>query len=125
MKALSIKQPWAWAILHAGKGYENRTWAIHDQIVLPTRIIIHASKKIDTEGLFWMQKELGIYPPANLPVGCLVGEVDIIACHDCELFGRPNSKWAFGPFAWELANPVAYAEPIPYKGQLGLFEVNI
>ena len=26
MKALSIRQPWAWAILHAGKRIENRDW---------------------------------------------------------------------------------------------------
>ena len=26
MKALSIRQPWAWAILHAGKDIENRDW---------------------------------------------------------------------------------------------------
>lgn len=24
--ALSIRQPWAWAILHAGKDIENRDW---------------------------------------------------------------------------------------------------
>ena len=26
MKALTIKQPWAWAIIHAGKDIENRDW---------------------------------------------------------------------------------------------------
>src|ERR1039458_10791672 len=26
MKALSIRQPWAWAILYAGKDIENRDW---------------------------------------------------------------------------------------------------
>src|ERR1700690_1312991 len=26
MRALSIKQPWVWAILNAGKDVENRTW---------------------------------------------------------------------------------------------------
>lgn len=26
MKALSIRQPWAWLILHAGKDIENRVW---------------------------------------------------------------------------------------------------
>src|SRR3990167_9411398 len=40
MKALSIRQPWAWLILHAGKDIENRGW--------PTsfrgRFLIHASK---------------------------------------------------------------------------------
>ena len=26
MKCLSIRQPWAWAIIHAGKDIENRCW---------------------------------------------------------------------------------------------------
>ena len=26
MKALSIRQPWAWAIINAGKDIENRQW---------------------------------------------------------------------------------------------------
>jgi ASCH domain len=29
MKALSIQQPWAWAIIYAGKNIENRTWNTH------------------------------------------------------------------------------------------------
>ena len=31
MKALSIHQPWAWAILNAGKTVENRTWSTNYQ----------------------------------------------------------------------------------------------
>ena len=26
MKAITVMQPWAWAIFHAGKSIENRTW---------------------------------------------------------------------------------------------------
>lgn len=26
VKALSVRQPWAWAIVHAGKDVENRNW---------------------------------------------------------------------------------------------------
>jgi hypothetical protein len=29
MRALTVKQPWAWAILHAGKDIENRGWRTH------------------------------------------------------------------------------------------------
>lgn len=40
MKALSIRQPWAWAILHAGKDVENRTWGTDFR----GEFLIHASK---------------------------------------------------------------------------------
>lgn len=52
MKALSIRQPWAWAILHAGKDVENRDWkpwspAMRDACALigaGRTILLHASK---------------------------------------------------------------------------------
>lgn len=42
MKALSIRQPWAWAILHAGKRIENRDWRGAPAYRGP--ILIHAAK---------------------------------------------------------------------------------
>lgn len=38
--ALSIRQPWAWLILHAGKDIENRTWQTYQR----GWFAIHASK---------------------------------------------------------------------------------
>jgi hypothetical protein len=40
MKALSIHQPWTWAILNAGKTVENRRWSTSQRGPL----LIHASK---------------------------------------------------------------------------------
>jgi hypothetical protein len=40
MKALSLKQPWAWAVIHAGKVVENRTW----KVKFRGPLLIHASK---------------------------------------------------------------------------------
>jgi hypothetical protein len=46
MKALSIRQPWAWAILHAGKDVENRGIVAmrHMNFTGLDRIAIHAAK---------------------------------------------------------------------------------
>ena len=41
MKAISIQQPWAWAIIHAGMDVENRTWNTHYRGLLA----IHAPAK--------------------------------------------------------------------------------
>ena len=45
-KALSVRQPWAWAILHAGKDVENRSAAAlrHMRIEPFSSIALHASK---------------------------------------------------------------------------------
>lgn len=42
MKALSIRQPWAWAILQAGKRIENREWRAAPTYRGP--LLIHAAK---------------------------------------------------------------------------------
>lgn len=132
MLALSIRQPWAWAILHAGKDVENRTWMLPLFFKLPQRIVIHAGKKEDPEGYAFL-KQMHIIPPANLPTGCLVGEVDITgsAAYEYPEHTRPRnaqvetSHWAFGPYCFTLANPKAYKEPIPYRGALKFFKVEV
>ena len=40
--AFSIRQPWAWATLHAGKDVENRSWPLPRKMV-GRRVLIHAS----------------------------------------------------------------------------------
>jgi len=43
--ALSVRQPWAWAIIHAGKDIENRSWqAVNHGLRQRGRIAIHAAK---------------------------------------------------------------------------------
>ncbi len=117
MKALSIRQPWAWAILSAGKDIENRDWTTN----LRERIIIHASKTFDWEGYLWLQRH-GHNPPnaRQIPTGCLVGEVEITDCLPVEQV--TDNHWAFGPNCLMLANPKTYDTPIPHKGQLGFFD---
>ena len=45
-KALSIRQPWAWAIIHAGKDVENRSEAAVKVMAgaVGQRIFIHAAR---------------------------------------------------------------------------------
>jgi len=49
VKALSIRQPWAWAILHAGKRVENRDWRGCDY---RGPVLLHASKSVGTRADF-------------------------------------------------------------------------
>lgn len=50
--------------------------------------------------------------------GAIVGQVEIIDCVD-----ESESRWFFGPWGFELVDPVEFKKPIPYRGQLGLFDV--
>lgn len=46
-RALSVRQPWAWAILHAGKDVENRSWATGYR----GELLIHAGKTIEDDAV--------------------------------------------------------------------------
>ncbi|ANP62349.1 TPA: ASCH domain-containing protein [Pseudomonas aeruginosa] len=117
MKALSIRQPWAWLIVHGFKPVENRDW--------PTRFrgpfLVHASKGMtrdEYEDARDLAEQQGITIPAphELERGGIVGQASITGCVD-----HSSSPWFFGKFGFELAD----AKPLPFrplKGQLGFFE---
>ena len=114
MKALSIRQPWAWLIANGYKDIENRTW----NTKFRGRLYIHTGQRIDPND-FQRQREYvkqsGIVIP-ELVTGAVIGEVDIVDC-----VAQSGSPWFDGPYGLVLANPVAYDKPIPCKGQLGFF----
>ena len=126
---LSIKQPWAWLICAGYKDVENRTWWLHMPPLLnhpsyannvPMRIYVHAGKEIDKLTLKDFDR---IYDKIGHGVGwhsygAIIGEVTITGCVD-----HSDSPWFVGPYGFTLSNPVLYDKPIPYRGQLGFFEV--
>jgi len=134
MKCLSVRQPWAWAILHAGKDVENRTWAPSPKQLKPgERLAIHASKMFDVDGLRWIcanHAELGLkledipIDPKAYPVGGVVGSVEFVGTVNSPLHNGSNtSPWFFGTVGWLVSHPVELAEPVPMKGRLMLFDV--
>lgn len=117
-KALAIRQPWAWAILHAGKNVENRSW--HTSFRGP--ICIHASKGMhrsdvsEFEGLFGLDWQIDMPDFDALPRGGIVGTANIVDC-----VPDMTSKWFFGPWGFVLTDiePVPF---IPVRGLLGFFD---
>ena len=141
MKALSIKQPWAWLICAGHKDIENRTWKIgrnsrhgpystrdvdNFSIKLPERVYVHAGKKFDEEALELLTERFPetnmslLNPAARNVLGAIIGEIDILDC-----VTESESPWFTGPYGFVLSNPVLYSTPIPYRGQLGFFEVKL
>ena len=119
MKCLSVRQPWAWLIVHGYKDVENRSWKTDYRGI----ILIHAGKTFDIEG--WRYVRL-TYPEIPLPsrgsfsMGAIIGTAviaDIVRGH--------SSPWAEGghQWGWVLEEPWAATLPLLHKGQLGLFNV--
>jgi len=119
MKALSIRQPWAWLIVNGYKDIENRTWSTDFR----GRVYVHAGKRVK-QGDFPEQRayirESGLTLPEEPPLGAIVGEVNIIDCVDTSC-----NPWFCGPYGFLLSSPIAYKKPIPYRGQLGFFSIEV
>lgn len=123
--ALSIRQPWAWAILHLGKNIENRCW--------PTkfrgRFFIHAAKgctATEYEGgvldaIYAVSNGPDRYRGRRMPSlrdmdrGGVVGVADLVACVEDH-----SSAWFEGRYGFVLENvkPVPF---VPCKGQQRFF----
>jgi hypothetical protein len=124
MHAISIRQPWAWAIIHAGKDVENRSEYAPRQFGLAVgkRVFIHASKTMtadEYERAAKFMASIGVQCPApdELAFGGIIGSVLVV-----DIVTRHRSPWFHGPAALVLAD--ARPEPFqPVRGQVGLFRV--
>lgn len=120
--ALSVRQPWAWAIVHAGKDVENRSrFAVtKGNLDRKGRVAIHASvgmTRDEYESASDFMASLGITCPRpdQLVRGGLIGAVTI-----SDLVRKSDSPWFFGPCGLVLSDPEVL-DPVPCKGALGLF----
>lgn len=126
MKALSIRQPWAWLILNAGKDIENRSW--HTK--LRGRFLIHAAKGMTNkeycDGLEFAMRAAPIQLLRDFPTsqemyqewcGGIIGSVELVDSVDTS-----DSPWYMGQKGFVLRDPKPLPF-IPYKGRLQFFEV--
>lgn len=119
LKAISIRQPWAWLIVNGYKDIENRIW----ETKLRGPVLIHAGSNTSDlyeEVLLQLSRRHGITDwPEDFETGGIVGVAEITGC-----VKRHRSKWFQGPFGWTLAN--ARRLPFkPVKGQLKFFSPGI
>lgn len=110
MKALTVKQPWAWAICRGIKPVENRSW--------PTAyrgpVLIHAGKRRENIA----ELPDGTPIPEHLDLGAIIGYGII---KDCVPVESVSNVFATGPWCWIISSPIIFPEPIFCRGQLGLW----
>lgn len=137
MRAISLWQPWCWAILCLGKDVENRTWSTRHRGPL----VLHAAQRRPTIAecesfLALAQSCVGtdelsarlfdlpnghrrpIQALRSLPRGGVVGRVEVVGCTKFA-----ESPWAFSDqYQWLIRNPQRLPF-VPVKGQRGFFNV--
>jgi hypothetical protein len=126
LKALTLRQPWAWTVFHTGKDMENRTWpakirgtvAIHAAEEQPSGVYENSKKFI--RGILAKLGIKGVRIPSydRLDKGAIIGLVDIVDC-----VSESDSPWFEGPIGYKLANPRLLPRAIPCKGKRRFFTV--
>ncbi len=117
---ISVRQPWAWLIINAGKDIENRDWFTK----VRGRILIHAAKgmtKDEYESAYHtmirVNRSLLMPSFATLDRGGIIGSVEIVDC-----VSKSDSPWFFGRYGFVLRDPQRLPF-YPCRGQLGFFRI--
>lgn len=138
MRALTVRQPWAWAIIHGGKDVENRSRNLAGSYRGP--VAIHAAL-VEDEAAYddpMIVQALGEqadswYLLERMATGAFLGIVDLVDVHEAyperHAFGNNwqaaccSSPWGQSDAGVHLvrANPRPLPEPIPARGRLGLW----
>jgi hypothetical protein len=120
--ALSVRQPWAWAIVAGHKPVENRTAAAIRMGCMTTGpIAIHAAKgmtraEYDDAAEFMAMEGIACPRPDELIRGAIIGTAIVVG-----FVSDYPSPWFFGPRALALSDARTIISPIPAAGQLGYF----
>ncbi len=139
LRVLTVRQPWAWAIIHGGKDVENRTRNIAGDYRGP--VAIHAAREWDDalfvvpqhpalhEALVRARQELPSYSALQQLLddqrGHVIGVVDLVDVH-VRVPGDQYTKWC-SPWAEPdhfhlvIENPRPLAKAVPARGFLSLW----
>lgn len=129
MRALTLIRPWPWAIFHAGKDVENRSWAPSPYQLAPGELLaIHAGSRWDSYGSGTIGSLLTqaagrvprIMPAKSEHALGIIGVVKFMGV----IATSCDSPWFFGPFGWRIEEPRLLPEPIPCRGALGLWHLS-
>lgn len=134
MKAITIINPWAWLLAAGIKTHETRSWQTNQRGLF----VIHASKrtKLSDDAFAMLFDEMpevftqrGVTGLDSLAYGAVIGTASLVECHRTnEIWTRQSElelnlgDWSPGRFAWEFTGAYLLPEPIPYRGQQGIWE---
>lgn len=144
MKALPLWQPWASLVAIGAKRIETRHWPC-PRALIGKRIAIHATKTTNELWIIRQQpfhrrlreaRDAGtlVLVDGELPLGAIVATAVIDRCTEMNELGIAELQhtdpdehafghYAIGRYAWVLRDVEPLAEPVPFKGSQGIFDV--
>jgi hypothetical protein len=146
MKGLSGQAEWFWVMAKNWKPVENRSWPItryFKKEELPVRVYLHGSKtSAEQDDIDFITGKLKPWQLHEFEAvdwskyrGAIMGEitiVDQVVLIECGIQAGSKkalqavySGWFFGVYGFVVEQGKLYEAPIPYKGQLGFFDVQL
>jgi hypothetical protein len=134
VRCISLWQPWASLIALGAKRIETRSWSTSYRGPL----LIHAAKTTKCmdycdEEPFGSSLFTGPNAIEDLPLGALVGVCELVDCRSTNgswIESLSDKERAFGDFSasrygWMLHNIRSFPQPLPLRGQQGMWDVEL
>lgn len=121
VKALTMRQPWAWATIYGGKDVENRRW----RTAYRGPLLIHAAKNADPEPeastrLLWTMADPEGFGQPRAVLQAREAIIGVVFLIDV-LTDSPSPWAAAGRYHWVFEFPSPVDPPIPCRGRPGLW----
>lgn len=117
MYALTLWQPWCYAMVHLGKRVENRPWH-PPRWLIGQRIALHAGATLHADSfealLHLLPEDLD---PKALPIKavCATARLMRVVTSPDDL-PDDQRQWFVGEYGWVLDELVAFGAPVPCRG---------
>jgi hypothetical protein len=140
VKALSVSQPWCWAVVDpiARKHIDNRSWAPPISMI-GQRFAIHAAKSWDKDPIYRGPTGYLMTPSAFFSCYVDLDHAPMAYSHyvssavvgvatldrvvtKADTLPVDQQRWFFGPFGWVLKDIIAIT-PVPCAGKQGLWSL--
>jgi hypothetical protein len=113
MKALAVRQPYAWLIVAGRKPIENRSWKTEYRGPL----LIHSALKMHVNPVNEIKSRHAVKIDLNaFQFGGIIGQVELV-----DIVTQSTSPWFQGTFGWILERP-RFVRFTPWRGLQGFFE---
>ncbi len=118
LRALSVRQPYAWAICANLKTIENRTWTTRHRGL----VAIHASASPQYVNDLIRELEPGELDRDYFQYGAIIGFAEI---EEVSSYGPSHEQdpFASGPYCWKMTAGRFLKHPVSLKGKLNLFKL--
>lgn len=132
MPALTIRQPFASAIVSGPKRVENRAEAmvprgLHCPKPAPRWVAVHAAKEwypFQAGGLDAVREawpEMGVLE--EMPRAAVVGAAELVSAD--RWHPDDPDPWACGPWCLRIGRVLALPRPLPYRGAMGWWRLDV